>query len=98
LGLHRLVTSQRLYSSSGPIPFFEAPAGASGNACRVNGVCSTKFYSRVDWKMNETHQLASAMLAIAFAAVMLVAGQLFIEYRTNKYPVAQAVQTASRPL
>jgi hypothetical protein len=48
--------------------------------------------------MNETHQLASAMLAIAFAAVMLVAGQLFIEYRTNKYPVAQAVQTASRPL
>ena len=39
--------------------------------------------------MYEIHQLASAMLAIAFAAVMLVAGQLFIEYRANKYPVVQ---------
>jgi hypothetical protein len=29
--------------------------------------------------MNETHQLASAMLGIAFAAVMLVVGQLYIE-------------------
>ena len=47
--------------------------------------------------MNEIHQLANAMLAIAFAAVMLVAGQLFIEYRANKYPVVQAVQTASLP-
>jgi hypothetical protein len=45
--------------------------------------------------MNEIHQLANAMLAIAFAAVMLVTAQLFIEYRANKYPVAQAVQTAS---
>jgi hypothetical protein len=56
-----------------------------------------EIYSRVDFKMIEIHQLASAMLAIAFAAVMLVAGQLFIEYRANKYPV-QAVQTASLPL
>ena len=29
--------------------------------------------------MNEVPQLAGAMLAIAFAAVMLVAGQLYIE-------------------
>ena len=47
--------------------------------------------------MNELSQLASAMLAIAFAAVMLVAGQLFIEYRANKYPLVQVV-TASKPL
>jgi hypothetical protein len=47
--------------------------------------------------MNEIHQLASAMLAIAFAAVMLVAGQLFIEYRASKYPLVQAIQTASMP-
>ena len=47
--------------------------------------------------MNEIHQLASAMLAIAFAAVMLVAAQLFIEYRANKYPLVQTVQTASMP-
>jgi hypothetical protein len=47
--------------------------------------------------MNEIHQLASAMLAIAFAAVMLVAGQSFIEYRANKYPLVQVV-TASKPL
>jgi hypothetical protein len=48
--------------------------------------------------MYEIHQLASAMLAIAFAAVMLVAGQLFIEYRANKYPLVQVVHTASMPL
>jgi len=47
--------------------------------------------------MNEIHQLASAMLAIAFAAVMLVAGQSFIEYRANKSPLVQVV-TASKPL
>jgi hypothetical protein len=47
--------------------------------------------------MYEIHQLASAMLAIAFAAVMLVAGQLFIEYRANKYPLVQTIQTASMP-
>jgi hypothetical protein len=48
--------------------------------------------------MSEIHQLASAMLAIAFAAVMLVAGQSFIEYRANKYPLVQVVQTAPMPL
>jgi hypothetical protein len=29
---------------------------------------------------------------------MLVAGQLFIEYRDSKYPLVQAVKTASLPL
>jgi hypothetical protein len=31
--------------------------------------------------MNEVSQLASAMLVLAFAAVMLVAGQLYIQSR-----------------
>jgi hypothetical protein len=31
-------------------------------------------------EMNEVPQLASAMLAIAFAAVMLVAGHLYMEH------------------
>jgi hypothetical protein len=48
--------------------------------------------------MNEIDQLASAMLAIAFAAVMLVAAQLFIEYRAAKYPVVKPIQTVSVPL
>ena len=34
--------------------------------------------------MNEVSQLASAMLAIAFAAVMLVAGQLYIQSRPER--------------
>ena len=43
------------------------------------------------------------MLAVAFAAVMLVAGQSFIEYRANKYPankypIVQTVKTAYMPL
>ena len=33
--------------------------------------------------MNEVPQMASAMLALAFAPAMLVAGQLFIEYRST---------------
>ena len=42
--------------------------------------------------MNQVPQLASAMLALAFAAVMLVAGQLFIEYRST----SNAFKTGSR--
>jgi len=38
--------------------------------------------------MNEVPQLASAMLTVVFAAVMLVAAQLFIEYRST--PVVSA--------
>ncbi|WP_156041871.1 hypothetical protein [Bradyrhizobium sp. URHD0069] len=56
-----------------------------------------EIYSGADLRMNEAH-LASAILAITFAAVMLVAGQLFIEYRASKYPLVQAVKTASLPL
>ncbi len=49
--------------------------------------------------MNEISQLASAMLALAFAAVMLVAGHLFIEYRSTKHtfdPIV--VKIAAMPL
>jgi hypothetical protein len=35
-------------------------------------------------KMSELPQLASAMLTVAFAAVMLVAGQLYIEHGSTK--------------
>jgi hypothetical protein len=42
--------------------------------------------------MNEVPQLASAMLTVAFAAVMLVAAQLFIEYRST--PVVSAFDNA----
>jgi hypothetical protein len=49
--------------------------------------------------MNEIPQLASAMLALAFAAAMLVAGQLFIEYRsTNNAFTPTVVKTAAMPL
>jgi hypothetical protein len=41
--------------------------------------------------MSELPQLASAMLALAFAAVMLVAGQMFIEYRSTKHAFEPAV-------
>jgi hypothetical protein len=34
--------------------------------------------------MSELPQLASAMLTVAFAAVMLVAGQLYIEHSSTK--------------
>ena len=49
--------------------------------------------------MNEIPQLASAMLALAFAAIMLVAGQLFIEYRSTKHVYeAGVVKIAAMPL
>jgi hypothetical protein len=49
--------------------------------------------------MNEVPQLASAMLALAFAAVMLVAGQLFIEFRSpNRAFTPAVVKTAATPL
>jgi hypothetical protein len=49
--------------------------------------------------MNEVPQLASAMLALAFAAAMLVAGQLFIEYRsTNNAFKPAVVKIAAMPL
>jgi hypothetical protein len=51
--------------------------------------------------MSEVSQVASAMLVIVFAAVMLLAGQLYIESRENKsvrIPTVPAVQIASFPL
>jgi hypothetical protein len=48
--------------------------------------------------MNEVPQLASAMLALAFAAVMLVAGQLFIESRSTSKAFIPVVKTAELPL
>ena len=47
--------------------------------------------------MNEVSQLASAMLAIAFAAVMLVAGQLYIENASARLPAGPAALMASVP-
>jgi hypothetical protein len=46
----------------------------------------------------EIHQLASAMLALTFAAVMLVCGQLFMEYHATHFPMARHITTASLPL
>ena len=45
--------------------------------------------------MNEISQLATAMLAIVFAAVILVWGQLFIEYRAAKNPVMPGLFAAT---
>jgi hypothetical protein len=47
--------------------------------------------------MNDVQQLASAMLAITFAAVMLVAGQLYIENRSVRLTAVPAALTASVP-
>jgi hypothetical protein len=45
--------------------------------------------------MNEISQLANAMVAVVFAAVLLVAGQLFIEYRAAKNPLMPGPVTAT---
>jgi hypothetical protein len=47
--------------------------------------------------MNEVPQLASAMLAIAFAAVMLVAAQLYIENKSASFTPFPAALIASVP-
>jgi hypothetical protein len=47
--------------------------------------------------MNDVPQLAGAMLAIAFAAVMLVAGQLYIEDTSERLSAVPAALTASVP-
>jgi hypothetical protein len=47
--------------------------------------------------MNEIPQLASAMLAIAFAAVTLVAGQLYIENKSARLTAVPAALTGSVP-
>ena len=45
--------------------------------------------------MNEISQLATAMVAIVFAAVILVWGELFIEYRAAKNPVMPGLLVAT---
>ncbi|KRQ94352.1 hypothetical protein CQ10_34140 [Bradyrhizobium valentinum] len=47
--------------------------------------------------MNEVLELASAMLAIAFAAVMLVAGQLYIENESARLTAVPDALTAPMP-
>jgi hypothetical protein len=38
--------------------------------------------------MNDAHQLALAMFALALAGVMLVTGQLYLEYQMARGPAA----------
>jgi hypothetical protein len=45
--------------------------------------------------MNEMSQLATAMVAVVFSTVMLVSGQLFIEYRSTKNPVVGSLVAAT---
>jgi len=47
--------------------------------------------------MNETHQLASAMWRL-HSAVYVGYRTIVIEYRASKYPLVQAVKTASLAL
>jgi hypothetical protein len=44
--------------------------------------------------MNDISQLASAMLALVFAAVMLVMGQVYMENRSKKIAVVPITQIA----
>jgi hypothetical protein len=48
--------------------------------------------------MNEIPQLASAILTLAFAAVMLVAGQTFIAHRSTHAFEPAVVKIAAVPL
>ena len=43
--------------------------------------------------MNNVHQLASALLAIIFAVVMVVVGHRYIEKRSTRIPTHPTVQT-----
>jgi len=43
--------------------------------------------------MNNVHQLASALLAIIFAAVMVVVGHRYNENRSSRIPTLPTAQT-----
>jgi len=43
--------------------------------------------------MNDVDQLASALLAIIFAAVMVVVGHRYIENRSTRIPTLPTAQT-----
>ncbi len=47
--------------------------------------------------MNEIDQLASAMLVLVFAAVMLVVGHLYVENRSQKLAASPPMQMVSVP-
>lgn len=47
------------------------------------------------WAMNDVPQLASAMLVMVFAAVMLVVGQTYIETRSAKLSIFPAAHAKS---
>jgi hypothetical protein len=47
--------------------------------------------------MNEVDELFTAMLAILFAGVMLIAGGLYIDNRPVQPPTVPAAQMASAP-
>jgi hypothetical protein len=42
--------------------------------------------------MNEVHQLASAVLTIIFATLMVTVGHFYIEHRTTRIPAIPTVQ------
>jgi hypothetical protein len=42
--------------------------------------------------MNEVHQLASAILTIVFATLMVTVGHLYIEHRSTRIPTLPTVQ------
>jgi hypothetical protein len=44
--------------------------------------------------LNEISQLATAMLTVAFAALMVAAGQQFIEYKSSRQAFPPALQMA----
>ncbi|WFU44681.1 hypothetical protein QA640_20850 [Bradyrhizobium sp. CB82] len=47
--------------------------------------------------MNDVSQLATAMLAIAFTAMLLVTGQWFMEYRLQHEPMAPIAAMMTLP-
>jgi len=60
-----------------------------------------KIGLKVVSKMYGVHQLASALLTMVFAAVMLVVGHWYIEKRSTKiatFPTAQASVPWTNPL
>jgi hypothetical protein len=47
--------------------------------------------------MNDVSQLATAMLAVAFTAMLLVTGQWFVEYRLQHEEMAPIVAMPTLP-
>jgi hypothetical protein len=47
--------------------------------------------------MDELHQFSMAMLAVVFAAVMIVAGQLYIERASSRELKVKAFSTTAQP-